>query len=105
MEHVRGGELEIRFEDAMPGTEIGTAAVPVPARLSRPHAVAARFRDDSDYHQVSRAMLSRSVRIVHALATEAERRGHGVASPSRPTRAAAPAARTSSTYGGWATGC
>lgn len=86
MEHVRGGELEIRLEDALPGTDIAAEAVPVPARLSRPHPVAARFRDDTDHHQVSRALLSRSVRIVHALATEAERRGHQVSSPDRPAR-------------------
>jgi hypothetical protein len=87
MEHVRGGELEIRLEDPLPGTDdIVVQAVPVPARLSRPHRVAAHFRDDTDHHQVSRAMLSRSVRIVHALATEAERRGHQVTNPNRPAR-------------------
>ena len=33
-----------------------------------------------------RAVLSRSVRIIHALAVEAERRGHQVASPNLPKR-------------------
>lgn len=89
-EHVRGGELEIRLEDALPGTDIVAQPVPVPARLSRPHPVAARFRQDTDHHQVSRAMLARSVRIVHALATEAERRGYKVTSPPRPVRERSP---------------
>jgi hypothetical protein len=86
MEHVRGGELEIRIEEALPGTDIVAQAVPVPARLSRPHPVAARYRDDTDHHQVSRATLARSVRIVHALAAEAERRGHQVPNPNHPAR-------------------
>jgi hypothetical protein len=86
MEHVRGGELEIRLEDPLPGTDIVVQAVPVPARLSRPHRVAAHFRDATDHHQVSRAMLSRSVRIVHALAKEAERRGHQVTNANPPAR-------------------
>jgi hypothetical protein len=90
MEHVRGGELELRLEDPLPGTDIVAQAVPVPARLSRPHPVAARFRDDTDQHQVSRAMLPRSVRIVHALAAEAERRSHQVANPNRPAHERSP---------------
>jgi hypothetical protein len=85
MERVRG-ELEIRLEEALPGTEIDLQPVAVPARLTRPHRVAARYRDDTDHHQVSRAMLNRSVRIVHAVAVEAERRGHRVANPNRPAR-------------------
>jgi hypothetical protein len=80
LERMRGGELEIRLDDALPAPP----PVPVPVRLPRPHPVAKRFRDDSDNHQVSRALLARAVRIVHALAAEAERRGHGVANPKRP---------------------
>lgn len=85
-DHVQGGELEIRLEDALPGTDIVAQAVPVPARLTRPHSVAARYREDTDNHQVSRAALPRSVRIVHAVVTEAERRGHKVANPRSPVR-------------------
>jgi hypothetical protein len=86
LERVRGGQLEIRLEDALPGSDIDLEPVPVPARLSRPHPVAARYRDATDQHLVSRAMLSRSVRIIHALAAEAERRGHRVASSNMPVR-------------------
>jgi hypothetical protein len=86
MEHVRGGQLEIRLEDALPGTDLELQPVPVPARLTRPHVVAARYRDDTAQHLVSRAMLTRSVRIIHALAAEAERRGHAVSSPNVPVR-------------------
>jgi hypothetical protein len=84
MHHVRGGQLEIRLEDEIPGTALGP--VTVPARLSRPHSVAVRFRDDTDRHQISRAALPRSVRIIHALVTEAERRGHTVAYADPPHR-------------------
>jgi hypothetical protein len=83
---VRGGELEIRLEDALPGSDIDVRPVPVPARLTKPHPVAGCYRDDSDYHQVSRALLPRSVRTVHSIAVEADRRGHGVAYPRRAVR-------------------
>jgi hypothetical protein len=84
MERVRGGELELRLEDLPEGFETAPQAVPVPARLTKPHPVAGRYRNDSDQHQVSRASLSRSVRIIHALVVEAERRGHKAASPNLP---------------------
>jgi hypothetical protein len=82
LERLRGGELEIRLEDMPEGISAVPMPVPVPARLQRPHAVAARYRDNTQDHQVSRAALPRSVRIVHALAVEAERRRHQVSSPS-----------------------
>jgi hypothetical protein len=72
------GELEIRLEDAIPGTDAVVLSVPVPQRVARLHPVAQRFRDDTAKHLVSRAQLSRCVRIVHALVTEAERRGYTV---------------------------
>jgi hypothetical protein len=86
LNRVRGGELEIRLEDIPPGMDLATQPVPVPARLSRPHPVAARYRNNTDNHHVSRAALSRSVRIIHALAVAAERRGHQVANPNLPRR-------------------
>jgi hypothetical protein len=86
LEHVSGGELEIRLDDALPGSDIDARPVPVPARLIKPHPVAGRYRDDSDYHQVSRAQLSRSVRLVHSITVEAERREHQVAYPRRVAR-------------------
>jgi len=53
--------------------------VPVPARLSKYHRVAREFRDRTDLHEVSRKTLPRVLRIVHALAVEAERRGYEIA--------------------------
>lgn len=53
--------------------------VVVPARLKNYHRVAREFRDRTNLHEVSRKTLPRVVRIVHALATEAERRGYQVA--------------------------
>jgi hypothetical protein len=53
--------------------------VPAPQRVTRLHPVAQRFRSETDKHLVSRAQLSRCVRIIPALVTEAERRGHTVA--------------------------
>ena len=54
-------------------------AVPVPARLSKYHRVAREFRDRTSLHEVSRKALPRALRIVHALALEAERRGYDIA--------------------------
>ena len=86
LDRVRGGELEIRLEEMPEGLAAEPLPVPVPARLQRPHAVAARYRDNTQDHQVSRAALPRSVRIVHALAVEAERRGYQVSNPSSTAR-------------------
>lgn len=76
--HYVEGELEIRLEEAIPGSEVALQPVPVPQRVQRLHPVAKRFRDDTEKHLVSRAQLPRCIRIIHALATEAERRGHAV---------------------------
>ena len=75
--------LEIRLIDAPAGTEVEARPVPVPRRVSRLHPVARQFRDRSEFHEVSRAALSRCARLVHALATEAERRGYTVANVSK----------------------
>ena len=48
----------------------------VPQRLVKPHPTALAYRDDWDHHEVSTAYVSRAVRLVHALATETERRGY-----------------------------
>lgn len=52
--------------------------VRVPARLSKYHPVARELRDRTTLHEVSRKALPRVLRIVHALAVEAERRGYDV---------------------------
>jgi hypothetical protein len=74
------GELELRLEDAIPGTNVPLQPVPVPKSVTRLHPVARRFREDTSKHLVSRAQLPRCTRIVHALAIESERRGFAVAS-------------------------
>ncbi|HXJ49308.1 MAG TPA: hypothetical protein VNF91_09095 [Candidatus Acidoferrum sp.] len=71
-------ELEIRLEDAIPGTEVALRPVPVPKRVTSLHPVAQQFRDNTASHFVSRTQLPRCVRVIHALATEAERRGFSV---------------------------
>ena len=71
--------FEIELLDGETGNELGAEAVPVPARLSKYHPVAREFRDRTSLHEVSRKALPRVLRIVHALAKEAERRGHRLA--------------------------
>ena len=69
-------ELEIKLLDA-PGN-LGRAElveISVPEKVARYHSTARRFRDDKTNHEVSRTQLQRAVRIVHTVATEAERRG------------------------------
>ena len=58
---------------------LALARVPVPLRLTKYHRVAREFRDRTNLHEISRKALPRALRIVHALAVEAERRGYGVA--------------------------
>jgi hypothetical protein len=79
------GELEIRLEDAIYGTEISVQPVDVPRRVTRLHPVAQRFRDDVERHEVSRRELRRCVRIVHALANALEQRGHQLANVTKTT--------------------
>jgi hypothetical protein len=70
-------ELEIQLVEA-PGHLVSRAQlVPliVPKRVSRYHAAAREFRDRSERHEVSGALLSRATRIIHAIAVESERRG------------------------------
>jgi hypothetical protein len=71
--------FEIELLDGETGNELGAEAVPVPARLSKDHPVAREFRDRTSLHEVSRKALPRVLRIVHALAKEAERRGYQLA--------------------------
>lgn len=68
--------FEMELLDGETGNELGADAVPVPARLSRFHPAAQEFRNRTSLHEVSRKVLPRVLRIVHALAKEAERRGY-----------------------------
>jgi hypothetical protein len=56
----------------------GLAPIVVPSRLSKYHRMAREFRECTTLHEVSRKLLPRVLRIVHALASEAERRGYEV---------------------------
>jgi hypothetical protein len=47
----------------------------VPEKVGRYSAAARQFRDHTQRHEVSRALLPRATRIVHLIAVEAERRG------------------------------
>jgi hypothetical protein len=76
-------ELEIRLlEDPENPGAAALVEIALPDKVARYHPAARRFRDDTDHHEVSRAQLKRAMRIVHALAGEAERRGWSVPSPS-----------------------
>lgn len=57
----------------------------VPQKVARYHAVARAFRDRTDRLEVSRDLLGRATKIVHAIATEAERRGWTVSAPGQST--------------------
>ncbi len=73
------GELEIRFDNAPAGSDIKERPVPVPERLSRPHPIVRRFREQTGHHEVSRASLGRASRILQAIVDAAEKRGYEVA--------------------------
>src|SRR5207247_2636092 len=57
--------------------------VPVPSRVSRLHPAASQFRDRREYHEVSRKQLGRCTRIIHALATEVDRRGYTISNVTK----------------------
>lgn len=78
---ISDAELELRLLDdpGNPGRP-ELVEIAIPEKVARYHPAARRFRDDKAHHRVSRALLSRAVRIVHVLATEAERRGWSVPS-------------------------
>jgi hypothetical protein len=72
----RNGGLELKLEDDPAGMDLSTKQVLVPARVGKAHPGAARYRDRTDDHLVSRAALARSVRVLHALIIEPELRGY-----------------------------
>ena len=68
-------ELEIRLVDGPSHAQITMTPVPVPDQISRYHHTAREYRDLRDRHEVSREQLPRTVKIVNAIAIEADRRG------------------------------
>lgn len=69
-------ELRLELVDA-PGRGARAELVPIVIadKVGRYHPAARQFRDRSERHEISRALLPRATRIVQALAVEAERRG------------------------------
>jgi hypothetical protein len=81
----RGREgFVIELVDGQTGKELGDEQIHVPARLTKYHRVARRFRDHTGLQQISRKALSRALRIIHALAVEIERRGHRIECANAP---------------------
>ena len=80
---VSQGELQIELVDVPEQlvTRGELLPVAVPVKVSRYHVVARQFRDHAARHEVSRALLPRVMRIIHAIAVEAERRGWSVRTP------------------------
>jgi hypothetical protein len=75
----RWPKLEIKLVDMIPGTDVAVSPVPVPERIARYHPAVVAFRDNTERHEISKSVLSRALRILQALAAEAELRGHEVA--------------------------
>ena len=69
-----------------PAADVERIEVKVPAKVARFHPAVSAYRDDADRHEVSKAILPRACRIIHALATEAERREYSFSCDSRPIR-------------------
>jgi len=67
--------------DAPTGTALELRPVPVPRMLTRAryHSAVRTFFDSADRHDISRAALPRVLRLLQALAGEADRRGFRVA--------------------------
>jgi hypothetical protein len=70
------------FEIELVGTgvsiELNADPIPVPARVVNYHPAVREFRDHTYTHEVSRKVLPRALRIMHALAGGLDRRGHKI---------------------------
>jgi len=81
---ILSGAREVYLEEDF-SVRVAEQPVPVPQRVTRLHPAVAVYRDDADRHEVSRDSLTRATRLLHALASEAQRRGHEV-TPARHGR-------------------
>ncbi|MCD0450400.1 hypothetical protein LO762_14535 [Actinocorallia sp. API 0066] len=72
-----GMSIWMSDKEIIPGADVTLRPVPVPSRVSKYHTVAITFRN---LHRpdLAKGLLPRATRIVHAVATEAERRGYAV---------------------------
>lgn len=81
-----GPMREIYFDEDFT-VHVQERPVAVPDRVSKYHPAVAHYRNDPDRHEVSKDSLGRASRILHALATEAERRGYTARTPDhKPSR-------------------
>ena len=70
----KGFEIDL-LDDGM-SIDLDVDPVPVPARSPIYHPAVREFRDQTYTHEVSRKLLPRALRIMHALTSELDRRGH-----------------------------
>jgi hypothetical protein len=71
-------EVLIELVDIVEGELPPLGTVPVPERVARYHRAVKQYKAQADRHEVSRASLPRALRLIHALAAEAERRGYKI---------------------------
>jgi len=74
----RAGGYEITIQD-VPAWKLAVLdPIPVPDRLHRPHDIVATLRDGEPELGLSKSVQARALRLVQAIVTEAEYRGHTV---------------------------
>ena len=71
----------VRLVNAPEGTDLVLSPVPVPEHVARYHRIVQDVRNDKSRLEVSNTALPRASRILHALVTEAERRGYECSIP------------------------
>ncbi|MGW0731626.1 hypothetical protein [Streptomyces sp. NPDC002851] len=77
----KAGGYEISIQD-IPAWKLAVLApIPVPDVIRKPHAVVSALRDGSPALRLSKSVQQRALRLVQAIVTEAERRGHKVQLP------------------------
>jgi hypothetical protein len=88
VEALSSEELQIELVDALEGTVLAVRPVNVPAKVARYHPIVRQFKQRSERHEISRAALPRTLRLLQGLVAEAERRGHQVefATPAQADR-------------------
>jgi hypothetical protein len=72
-------EVQIELADTVEGELPPLGTVPAPDRVARYHRVAKQYKAQTERHEVSRVSLPWALRVIHALAAEAERRGYKIA--------------------------
>lgn len=87
IEHGRTwGERIIRLQDPPEWMTAVLAPISVPGHLRKPHKIVATLKGDRDLFRATTEVRSRACRLLQALITEAERRGHTVRLADRAGR-------------------